>query len=113
MVFYKFLVFSTKTHVRFKISISQLKLPQNLIITYQNLLSSSWITCNLFSCDNCPSFSARLNQRGVLFWATRYTVRCNYSLFRSKDNQRNGLETQAKALMTSVIRSDTLYFGTL
>ena len=68
MVFYKFLVFSTKTHVRFKISISQLKLPQNLIITYQNLLSPSWITCNLFSCDNCPSFSARLNQRGVLFF---------------------------------------------
>ena len=29
------------------------------------------------------------------------------------DNQRNGLETQAKALMTSVIRPDTLYFGTL
>ena len=29
------------------------------------------------------------------------------------DSQRNGLETQAKALMTSVIRPDTLYFGTL
>ena len=29
------------------------------------------------------------------------------------DNQRNGLETWAKALMTSVIRPDTLYFGTL
>ena len=28
-------------------------------------------------------------------------------------NQRNGLETRAKALMTSVIRPDTLYFGTL
>ena len=32
---------------------------------------------------------------------------------RSVDNQRNGVETQAKALMTSVIRPDTLYFGTL
>ena len=32
---------------------------------------------------------------------------------KSVDNQRNGLETQAKALMTSVIRPDTLYFGTL
>ena len=29
------------------------------------------------------------------------------------DNQRNGLEMQAKALMTSVIRPDTLYFGIL
>ena len=29
------------------------------------------------------------------------------------DNQRNGLETQVKALTTSVIRPDTLYFGTL
>ena len=29
------------------------------------------------------------------------------------DNQRNGLETQAKVLMTFVIRPDTLYFGTL
>ena len=27
------------------------------------------------------------------------------------DNQRNGLETQAKALMASVIRPDTLYFN--
>ena len=27
------------------------------------------------------------------------------------DNQKNGLETQAKALMASVIRPDTLYFN--
>ena len=29
------------------------------------------------------------------------------------DSQRNRLETQAEVLMTSVIRPDTLYFGTL
>ena len=29
------------------------------------------------------------------------------------DNQRNGLETQAKSLMISVIWPDTLYFGPL
>ena len=29
------------------------------------------------------------------------------------ENQRNGLEMQAKALMTSVLRSDALHFGTL
>ena len=34
-------------------------------------------------------------------------------VYSTIDNQRNGLETQAKALMTSVIRPDTLYFGTL
>ena len=36
--------------------------------------SPSWIRYVLFSCDNCPSFSARLNQREVLFWATRGIV---------------------------------------
>ena len=35
-VLQKFLVFS-KTHVRLKISISHLKLPQSLIVTYQSL----------------------------------------------------------------------------
>ena len=38
---------------------------------------------------------------------------CPLFLDGDKDNQRNGLETQAKSLMTSVIRPDTLYFGTL
>ena len=31
----------------------------------------------------------------------------------SVGRQRNRLETRAKAIMTSVIRSDTVYFGTL
>ena len=36
VILYTFLAF-LKTHVRLKISISQLKLPQNRIVTYQNL----------------------------------------------------------------------------
>ena len=35
----------------------------------------------------------------------------NMQLSRAVENQKNGLKTRAKALIPSVVRPDTFYFG--
>ena len=78
------------------------------IILLLEFYDLNWVNFGHFICQIDPYSGLKID----LEFRVKY-VDPGFRVNLTIDNQRNGLETQAKSLMRSVIRPDTLYFGTL